>query len=232
MARIIVEAANIRSGPGTQYNVVGGGRKGDEFKFISKDATTVAWWKIDYNGQLAWIHTGIVAAESTEGVRVASIIPAVPKVQVRTAEVAPTKTPVPELPNDGRCSFAGTEPRVPDPVGLAVYDCEAWSLAYALVMLDKPEVMFASYDNEVRIDITHLVFMALRQTSLNCSTDIYQIAGIATVAGDMIEAHGNPKDSSLLSGPRIATIGGLKSIKGTVDECRAVAVSWIQSQLN
>ncbi len=158
--------------------------------------------------------------------------PPPPKSAPIAAAVTPTRTPVPALPNDGRCSFAGTEPRVPDPVGLAVYDCDAWSLAYALVILDRPEFMFADVDNEVRIDVTHIVFTSLRQAALNCSTDIYQIAGIVTVAGDMIESHGNPKDSDLLAAPRISTVGGLESARGTVDECRAVAMAWLDDQLN
>jgi len=173
---------------------------------------------------------------------VALVIPPSPKFAPVAAAVAPTKTPVPALPNvipvssekrdDGRCSFAGTEPRVPDPVGLAVYDCEAWALAYALVILDMPGFMFASADDQERIDVTHLVFMALRQSASNCDTDIYQIAGIVTVAGGMIESHGNPKDASLLNGPRVAAIGGLNSIKGTIEECRAITALWLQDQLN
>jgi len=92
--------------------------------------------------------------------------------------------------------------------------------------------MFASFDNDSRVELTHYVFNELRQASLNCNTDIYQIAGIATVAGDLIEAHGNPKDSDLLTAPRVATIAGTGGTgNGSVEQCRLAVTLWLQDQL-
>jgi len=77
-------------------------------------------WEVNYNCRLAWIHDSIVEVDGGWDVGVAANIPPPPRSASSAAAVAPTKTPVPALPNDGRRSFAGTEPRVPDPVGLAV----------------------------------------------------------------------------------------------------------------
>ena len=47
-------AVNIRSGPGTTYNLVGAANPNDKFRVTGKSPDG-AWWQIDYNGQPAWV---------------------------------------------------------------------------------------------------------------------------------------------------------------------------------
>ena len=143
----------------------------------------------------------------------------------------PKEVSVSESSNDSRCSFHRTEPRVPDPVGLPVYDCEAWEVAYKLLVLDQPEVAMSNFDNESRIDLTHWAFNQLRKSALDCNTDIYQITGIVMVIGDTIESRGFSKTEGVVDWPRMAALGILGELSGDVDTCRTLAVLWAKDQI-
>jgi lipoprotein-anchoring transpeptidase ErfK/SrfK len=57
--------ANVRSGPGTVFEQIGHLAAGAQAKVIGR---YVDWWQIEYEGQPAWVYSGIVAASDVEGV--------------------------------------------------------------------------------------------------------------------------------------------------------------------
>jgi uncharacterized protein YraI len=87
---------NIRGGPGTNYNVLGGATTGQTFPITGKN-NDGSWWQINYNGQAGWVFSQLVTAQNAESVAVATNIPA-PPVQPTPAPVAVVNTPVPAAP--------------------------------------------------------------------------------------------------------------------------------------
>lgn len=80
------QGMNVRSGPGTNYQILGAAQPGDRFVIKGKDPTG-AWWQVDYNGRDGWVFGQLVSAQNTGAVAVAENIPAPPP---------PTATPVPQ----------------------------------------------------------------------------------------------------------------------------------------
>lgn len=87
---------NVRSGPGTNYNIIGTAEPGQRYVITGKNPQG-DWWQIDYNGQSGWLFGQLVTAENTEGVQVAANIPAPPP-PTATPIPQPTPTPVPAQP--------------------------------------------------------------------------------------------------------------------------------------
>lgn len=58
---------NIRSGPGTAYDIVGTAEGGATFKVTGKNEENT-WWQIDFNGQPAWVFGELVTATVAEAV--------------------------------------------------------------------------------------------------------------------------------------------------------------------
>jgi hypothetical protein len=93
VAEVLVgQIVNIRSGPGTNYNLVGSANQGQRFTVTGKNQAG-DWWQIDYNGQTGWVYGPLVTPQNTEGVAVALNIPPAP-----TAPPPPpaTATPAPQ----------------------------------------------------------------------------------------------------------------------------------------
>lgn len=80
------QGMNVRSGPGTNYQIIGAAQAGDRFVIKGKDPTG-AWWQVDYNGRDGWLFGQLVNAQNTGAVAVAQNIPAPPP---------PTATPIPQ----------------------------------------------------------------------------------------------------------------------------------------
>ncbi len=87
---------NVRGGPGTNYNVLGGATTGQTFPVTGKN-NDGSWWQISYNGQAGWVFGQLVTAQNAESVAVATNIPA-PPVQPTPVPVAVVNTPVPAAP--------------------------------------------------------------------------------------------------------------------------------------
>jgi len=83
------QGANIRSGPGTNFSVVGRVDPGTQLVVIGRYAD---WWQILYNGAPAWIAGIVVTTSNTEGVPVV-VPPPSPIPPPPTA--IPTATPIP-----------------------------------------------------------------------------------------------------------------------------------------
>ena len=60
---------NIRSGPGTSYDIVGAATEGGEFEITGKSPDG-EWWRIDFDGQSGWIYAPYVTAANVEDVPV------------------------------------------------------------------------------------------------------------------------------------------------------------------
>ena len=74
---------NVRQGPGTSYDIVGVTEGGETFDITGKSIAG-DWWRIEYEGQNAWIYAAIVIATNADGIRV-----------VPTPAPPSTATPVP-----------------------------------------------------------------------------------------------------------------------------------------
>jgi len=84
---------NVRSGPGTNYNIVGAANPGEHFPITGKN-NDGTWWQINYNGQKGWVFGELVTTQNVQQVAIAPDIPAPPP----TAIPQPTPVPQPTQP--------------------------------------------------------------------------------------------------------------------------------------
>lgn len=82
---VTTQGMNVRSGPGTNYQILGAAPANQQYVLKGKDPTG-AWWQVDYNGRDGWLFAQLVTANNSSGVPVAQNIPAPPP---------PTNTPIP-----------------------------------------------------------------------------------------------------------------------------------------
>ena len=80
LPKVIVSAAsaNTRSGPGTDFGLVGAVNQGQTFDVIGKNADGTWWQFCCVNGQPAWVFGELVSVENSDLVPVAQDIPAAP----------------------------------------------------------------------------------------------------------------------------------------------------------
>ena len=60
---------NVRKGPGTEYDRIGGANEGEEFAITGKSSDGM-WWQIDFDGQSGWLYAPFVNATNAENVPV------------------------------------------------------------------------------------------------------------------------------------------------------------------
>lgn len=87
---VVNSAINVRGGPGTNYNIIGGANAGERFRVTGRNQDGT-WWQVDYNGQAGWLFAELITPVNTETVAVAQNIPAPPP----PTAVPPTATPQP-----------------------------------------------------------------------------------------------------------------------------------------
>lgn len=85
---VLNDNVNIRSGPGTNYNLLGTERPGSTYRVTGRSPDG-AWWRIDYNGREGWVFGQLATVTGAESVAVAQNIPPTP------VPPTPTNTPVP-----------------------------------------------------------------------------------------------------------------------------------------
>lgn len=85
--------ANIRSGPGTAYPVIGGARAGDR---LSVTGQAQGWWHIALTGRTGWVWGALVAPNATAGeAPQVTDFPPPPTVEVKVeAKAEPAPTPI------------------------------------------------------------------------------------------------------------------------------------------
>ena len=90
--------ANVRSGPGVAYPLIGSARKGGQFPITGRIAGN-AWWQVTFKGKPAWIAASVasVSADATSAAIVTQIPP--PPAKSKTAAA-------PSSPGAGRIVFA------------------------------------------------------------------------------------------------------------------------------
>lgn len=101
-AVVIGQNMNVRSGPGTNYAVIGTASSGQRYGVTGKNSQG-DWWQINYNGQAGWVYGPLVTAQNTGAVAVAANIPAPPPPPTPVPATAtpvpqPTATPAPAQP--------------------------------------------------------------------------------------------------------------------------------------
>lgn len=89
---------NIRSGPGTNYPVIGGLQANSRAAITGRNADG-SWWQIQTGeGQTGWVANSVVQASHTDGVAIAAAPPPPP----------PTPTPPPPPPEQPRYQYEPT----------------------------------------------------------------------------------------------------------------------------
>ena len=73
----VIGLINVRSGPGTNYAVIGRATPGEYFA-VSGINLEEDWWQIDYDGQTGWVFAQFVTATDGENVPVVTDIPTPP----------------------------------------------------------------------------------------------------------------------------------------------------------
>ena len=100
---IEVPTANVRSGPGVAYPLIGSARKGQQFPITGRIAGN-AWWQVTSKGKPAWIAAAVasVSSDATSAAIVTQIPPPPAKSKTATANASPA----PSSPGAGRIVFA------------------------------------------------------------------------------------------------------------------------------
>lgn len=88
LAIVGAQGANIRSGPGTNFSIVGRADPGTQLLIIGRYAD---WWQVLHNGAPAWIANIVVTASNAESVPL--VVP--PPSPLPPPTAIPTATPIP-----------------------------------------------------------------------------------------------------------------------------------------
>ena len=127
------DLVNVRSGPGTEYDLVGTAATGESFSIVGKNAAG-DWWEVCcVGGQNGWVFGELATVQNVESVALASDLPAAPvadataapadavaaapgaeaptaeapTAEAPTAEAAPTAAPATAAPYDPTVSSDG-----------------------------------------------------------------------------------------------------------------------------
>jgi uncharacterized protein YraI len=124
---ITSDSANVRSGPGTQYEVIGQLQNGVTATVRGKSADG-AWWQVDYpgvQGGMGWVSGGltqpnsaaasapVAAAPPTSTPAPVTVIPLTPSSEAPTATPSPTSRPC----DSSMAEWKGSDSRYPFCVG-------------------------------------------------------------------------------------------------------------------
>lgn len=97
---------NVRSGPGTNYGIIGQIRQGQTFPITGKNPAG-NWWQFDYNGRSGWVSGQLVRVTNSQLVQVAANIPAAPTARPQpTAAPRPAATQPPAAPPPSNTKYA------------------------------------------------------------------------------------------------------------------------------
>lgn len=112
---ITSDLVNVRSGPGTEFDLVGTAATGETFTVLAKTAAA-DWWQVCcVEGQNGWVFGELAAVQGAEGVPVAA---AAPVAAAPVAEAAPAATAAPAAGSAGEVAAtvpAATEVAAAEP---------------------------------------------------------------------------------------------------------------------
>ena len=95
---VVSSPVNVRSGPSTDYGIIGAANPGDQFDLTGKNAQG-DWWQVCcVNGQEGWIFSQLATVENAESVEVAQNIPEPPPTAVPQPTPVPAATEAPAPP--------------------------------------------------------------------------------------------------------------------------------------
>ena len=125
---ITSDLVNVRSGPGTEYDLVGTAATGETFTVVAKNAGG-DWWQVCcVAGQNGWVFGELASVQNGDAAAVAAgpdaapapaeAAPTAPAAPDAATEVAPTEAPSPEV---------AVEPTPAPPAASAPYDANASS---------------------------------------------------------------------------------------------------------
>lgn len=93
-AVVSIALLNVRSGPGINYNILGGINQGERYAITGRNELG-DWWQIDYNGQPGWVFGELVTVENASNVSVAANIPTPPPATPTSPPPPPPTSPPP-----------------------------------------------------------------------------------------------------------------------------------------
>jgi hypothetical protein len=85
---------NLRSGPGTNYDVVGSLKKGESLKTIGRNSDS-SWWQVSNGNAPAWVFAGVVTITGADDEIAIVEAPPPPATPFPTPTIVPTWTPIP-----------------------------------------------------------------------------------------------------------------------------------------
>ncbi|MDE0428466.1 MAG: SH3 domain-containing protein, partial [Caldilineaceae bacterium] len=83
---------NVRAGPGTEYDRIGGANAGEQFQITGKDETG-EWFRLEFDGQNGWVFALFVTATGVADVPVVAAEPAAPAPPAPPGEKNPPRNP-------------------------------------------------------------------------------------------------------------------------------------------
>jgi hypothetical protein len=120
-ARLVINnpTLNVRSGPGTNFGVIGQARNGERYDVTGRNQAG-SWYEINFNGRTGWVASQFVRIEGDPGaIQVAANIPAPPvqptRPPVPTPVPQPTAPPPPPTPSFPFSLLSGVERCDPNP---------------------------------------------------------------------------------------------------------------------
>lgn len=142
---------NIRSGPGTNYAIAGTVGAGTRLAITGKNAAG-GWWRVDYQGQHAWIYAPLVVA--TNGDTVEVVVTPVPP----TPAPQPTATPLVARSNDDLARYLLEKDNAPTPKLQAEWNAMSQQVRDELVRTAKVMLeITAEYCNMSAADTAEMI---------------------------------------------------------------------------
>lgn len=99
---LITAPADVRAGPGSEYEILGAAIAGQRFPLVGKNAGG-DWWQIDFAGTGGWIAADTVVVENADAISVREDVPT-----ARPADATPEPSDTP-APATGDCPYVGNK---------------------------------------------------------------------------------------------------------------------------
>ncbi len=167
----ITRPMNLRRGPGTVYAIVRVADVGDRFDITGRNSQG-SWWRIDLEGENAWVYAAFVTATNAD----------------RTQPV-----PTPPRPRPTRQPTATSAPQSSASIG-EEDDWDSFDYALALIMLDRsrPDLLreWESYSLVERSNFVRLTQGLLEGTAEYCRMSVPDAAKMVNTYGNLLDESG------------------------------------------
>lgn len=161
----ITRPMNLRRGPGTNYSIVRVAEEGERFDITGRNSNG-SWWRIDVEGENAWVYAAYVTATNADRIR------SVP-------------TPIPPRP---------TATAVPQSSSLESEELDTFEYALALAILDRSEPSqgrkWESYSLAEQGTFVSLTQGLLESTAEYCRMPVSDAAQMVNIYGNLLDEVG------------------------------------------